>query len=138
MEDQRKRLTTADLPGIHNLAERAFAQILLAVGHLEVYHEPERMRAEIEGRPRVTIPDFLIINTRKPDSSGIYVEITISDCDEADFGSDDDPKHKQRAILIKNGVKHVILYRHHLRNVQRAHLDVDFHLTPHTYPVYNH
>lgn len=126
MKESRIRITKDHLPFFNHQSERAFAMLLLTVPHLEVYFEPEKFQARYQGEKRSAVPDFLVINTKSKKPRRIYVEITTSDCPEDDYGTRHDPKQRQRAVLRKNGVDHVVLYKHHLQNIQKRHSELDF------------
>lgn len=108
-----------------SLTEQAFLQLLLSKGLL-VSYEISVFEAEFNGRNVTTKPDFHIINPKKPNSAGKFVEITTSPCEKNKTDTAEDPKQQQRAILRKNGVTHVVLYLFHLANCQRYHPEWDF------------
>lgn len=106
-------------------SERAFLDLLLSKCLFVVY-EPTLFTAEIDGQTSTTKPDFKVINPRHPHPTPKYVEITTHDCPHDQQATKQDPKWKQRAVMRKNGVTHVVLYRPHLANCQRHHPELDF------------
>lgn len=108
-----------------SLTEQAFLQLLLSKGLLVTY-EVSEFAAEFNGRNVTTKPDFHIINPKIKHTAGKFVEITTSPCEKNQKGTAEDPKQKQRAILRKNGVVHVVLYLFHLANCQRYNPQWDF------------
>lgn len=108
-----------------SLTEQAFLQLLLSKGLL-VSYEISVFEAEFKGRNVTTKPDFHIINPKRPHTTGKYVEITTSPCENNKKDTEEDPKQQQRAILRKNGVTHVVLYLFHLANCQRYYPQWDF------------
>lgn len=112
-------------------SERALLELLLRIPHLSVEYESKMLSGEWHGKPRSTKPDFWITNTHNPRSVQHPVEITISRCARENQGLEDkDPKCQQRAVVKQNGHKLVVLYDRHLRNIQRAHPELDFGLPP--------
>lgn len=46
-----------------------------AIPHLVVYHDA----FEVKNSKGITVPDFYVINTLRPDGKGKYVEVTLSE-----------------------------------------------------------
>lgn len=86
---KKEPLTLEKASEIENWSERIFAIALCQIPHLEVYHEPHRV-ANGKG---VTLPDFLVRNTKNPKASDVYLEVTGT------RGLNGNRKKKQRQVM---------------------------------------
>lgn len=108
--------------------EQQFALILLSIPTLDVFYEPHRLTGMYKDETRSTQPDFFVINTKNPQSKGVYIELTsVENIQVNNYDPKLDPKARQRAILKQNGVKHVIFYRGNLEYLEEQH-GIDFKL----------
>ena len=122
MTEIDKRITTkADVARIVRCpSERRFAKFLLQTNPgLIIEYEPEIFSyVDENGKLKLTIPDFVIINPRQGESARkTYVEITLAQLN----GSD--PKARQKEVM-KNAapdIHYTVLYAHNLKSVQKAH-----------------